>query len=83
MKKILIIEDDKNLQEGLAFSLKLEKYEILTASTIKQSMEFLQSEKIDLILLDCNLPDGSGFDLCTIIKQKEEIPILIDRKSVV
>ena len=51
MKKILIIEDDKNLQEGLAFSLKLEKYEILTASTIKQSMEFLQSEKIDLILL--------------------------------
>ena len=50
MKKILIIEDDKNLQEGLAFSLKLEKYEILTASTIKQSMEFLQSEKIDLIL---------------------------------
>ena len=47
MKKILIIEDDKNLQEGLAFSLKLEKYEILTASTIKQSMEFLQSEKID------------------------------------
>ena len=57
MKKILIIEDDKNLQEGLAFSLKLEKYEILTASTIKQSMEFLQSEKIDLILLDCNLPN--------------------------
>ena len=77
MKKILIIEDDKNLQEGLAFSLKLEKYEILTASTIKQSMEFLQSEKIDLILLDCNLPDGSGFDLCTKIKQKEEIPILM------
>lgn len=77
MKKILIIEDDKNLQEGLAFSLKLEKYEILTASTIKQSMEFLQSEKIDLILLDGNLPDGSGFDLCTKIKQKEEIPILM------
>ena len=77
MKKILIIEDDKNLQEGLAFSLKLEKYEILTASTIKQSMEFLQSEKIDLILLDCNLPDGSGFDLCTKIIQKEEIPILM------
>ena len=77
MKKILIIEDDKNLQEGLAFSLKLEKYEILTASTIKQSMEFLQSEKIDLILLDCNLPDGSVFDLCTKIKQKEEIPILM------
>ena len=77
MKKILIIEDDKNLQEGLAFSLKLEKYEILTASTIKQSMEFLQSEKIDLILLDCNLPDGSGFYLCTKIKQKEEIPILM------
>lgn len=77
MKKILIIEDDKNLQEGLAFSLKLEKYEILTASTIKQSMEFLQSEKIDLILLDCNLPDGSGFNLCTKIKQKEEIPILM------
>lgn len=70
MKKILIIEDDKNLQEGLAFSLKLEKYEILTASTIKQSMEFLQSEKIDLILLDCNLPDGSGFDLCTKINKK-------------
>lgn len=77
MKKILIIEDDKDLQEGLAFSLKLEKYEILTASTIRQSMELLRSEKVDLIVLDCNLPDGSGFDLCTKIKQKENIPILM------
>ena len=77
MKKILIIEDDKDLQEGLAFSLKLEKYEILTASRIRQSMELLRSEKVDLIVLDCNLPDGNGFDLCTKIKQKEDIPILM------
>lgn len=77
MKKILIIEDDRDLQEGLAFSLKLENYEILTASTIRQSIELLQFEKVDLIILDCNLPDGSGFEFCTKIKQKEEIPILM------
>ena len=68
MKKILIIEDDTDLQEGIAFSLNSEGYQILTADGMEEGWNIVLSEPLDLILLDCNLPDGSGFDLCIRVK---------------
>lgn len=76
MKKILIVEDDTDLQDGLSFSLLQESYETVAASTLKQAWELLDTG-IDLILLDCNLPDGSGFDFCTKVKKNYSIPILM------
>lgn len=76
MKKILIVEDDTDLQDGLSFSLLQENYETAAASTLKQAWELLDTG-IDLILLDCNLPDGSGFDFCTKVKKNYSIPILM------
>lgn len=77
MQKILIIEDDTDLREGLSFSLSCEGYGTLEAGTVKKALQILNSHDCSLVLLDCNLPDGSGFELCTRIKEKYRIPILM------
>lgn len=77
MKRILIIEDDTDLQEGLSISLQSEGYQTITADTMKEGLAIFESEGCDLILLDCNLPDGKGFDLCTRVKKSCNIPILM------
>lgn len=63
MSKILIIEDDSDLREGLVFALELEGYETAQARTLRDARALLEETPWDLLLLDCNLPDGSGFDL--------------------
>lgn len=76
-KRLLIIEDDLDLQEGLAFSMKNEGYRVLTAQSKEEGLRLVEEEGCDCILLDCNLPDGSGFDLCTEIRKRYETPILM------
>lgn len=77
MNKILIVEDDLDLQEGLSFSLQSEGYEVINADTVEQAYAIFESQGCNLILLDCNLPDGSGFELCTRIKKSYSVPILM------
>lgn len=77
MSRILIIEDDMDLREGLAYFLEKDGYEVLTAGTKRAGMESIRKALCDLILLDCNLPDGSGFDLCTEAKEYGDVPILM------
>ena len=77
MSRILIIEDDMDLQEGLTYFLEKEGYEILTAGTKKAGMEILRKGLCDLILLGCNLPDGSGFDICAEAQEYGDVPILM------
>ena len=66
-----------DLQEGLTYFLEKEGYEILTAGTKKAGMEILRKGLCDLVLLDCNLPDGSGFDICAESQEYGDIPILM------
>lgn len=77
MKKILMIEDDTDLQEGLSFALQLDHYETTCASTCREGLSFLRTGRFDLLLLDCNLPDGNGFGLCYQIRTFSQIPILM------
>ena len=77
MSRILIIEDDMDLREGHAYFLEKDGYEVLTAGTKRAGMEIIRKALCDLILLDCNLPDGSGFDLCTEAKECGDAPILM------
>lgn len=77
MSRILIIEDDIDLQEGLGFSLQTEGYQVMAAATVEEGLKIFHQQSCDMILLDCNLPDGNGFDLCSAIKREQDIPILM------
>lgn len=76
MNKILIIEDDKNLNEGIAMTLESPDFAILRAENLAQGREAVKRERPDLILLDVNLPDGNGFDFCRELRQESQIPII-------
>ena len=74
MKKILIIEDDKNLNKGLSIALEKE-YEIISLNTISEAKKYI--DRADLILLDMNLPDGDGLEIIKYTRQTSSIPIII------
>ncbi|MGO1819202.1 MAG: response regulator transcription factor [Senegalia sp. (in: firmicutes)] len=76
METILLVEDDKALAMGIEFSLKEKGYKVYSSTTISESKEIYEKEKIDLILLDINLPDGSGYDLCKYIRKISDVPII-------
>ncbi|MDO4170038.1 MAG: response regulator transcription factor [Lachnospiraceae bacterium] len=76
MKRILVIEDDWNLNQGICYALQKEKYALCSAHSIKEAKEIYQKEDIDLILLDVNLPDGEGFSFCKWVKKQKEVPVL-------
>lgn len=76
---VLIVEDDPIIVEALTLSLTQEGYEVCAAGTLAQARALLQGprrETITLCLLDVMLPDGSGLDLCTEIRQWSDLPIL-------
>lgn len=71
--KILIVEDDKSLNNGIALSLSGD--DTVEAYSIKDAYRLLD-DSIDLIILDINLPDGSGLDFCRQIRKTSSIPII-------
>ena len=77
MNRLLIVEDDKTLLEGLGYILEELEYVVITAQTIKDDFKLIEKENIDLILLDCNLPDGSGYDFCETIRDSFHGKVLI------
>ncbi|MFC0905576.1 response regulator transcription factor [Clostridium sp. MT-14] len=76
MYRLLLVEDDSALAAGIEFTLKDEGYEVLTVSTIKDTKKIMEDKEIHLIILDINLPDGSGYDLCKYIRSKSDVPIV-------
>ncbi|MBU5317363.1 response regulator transcription factor [Clostridium bornimense] len=77
MNNILLIEDDMDLQEGLCFSLNMDGYKIDSAKTRKEGEILICKNDYELIIMDCNLPDGNGFEMCRNIRKKSQIPILM------
>lgn len=78
MKKILIIEDDLNIQIGLKDNLELEKYEVLTETDGQAGLNTAFSKSPDLIILDLMLPTKNGYDICRELRQAgKNTPILM------
>ncbi len=77
MEKLLIIEDDRDLREGLEFAFSAEGYEVLGAGSVEKARGCLREADCKGIILDCGLPDGNGFDFCQEIRHTSEIPILM------
>ncbi|CAB1246655.1 response regulator transcription factor [Clostridium sp. WLY-B-L2] len=76
MYRLLLVEDDSALAAGIEFTLKDEGYEVLTVSTVKDTKKIMEDKEFHLIILDINLPDGSGYDLCKYIRSKSDVPIV-------
>lgn len=76
MGKILIVEDDKILNRGVAFALKKEGYEVISAFSKEEGHSYIFNGGIDFLLLDINLPDGNGLELCREIRNASNFPIV-------
>lgn len=75
--KILIIEDDAGLCRGISFALSHESYKTVSAKSKKDGWELFQKEQPDAVILDLNLPDGDGIELCHLIRTKSEVPVIM------
>ena len=71
--KLLVVEDDRALNQGIALSFGSET--VVQAFSVKEA-EKLFDDSIDLVILDVNLPDGSGLDLCREIRKSSSVPII-------
>lgn len=76
MKKIMIVEDDKSIVLGLEYFLKQEGYDIIICYDVKAALKAVETEKYDLALIDISLPDGNGYDVCSAIRRKGDIPVI-------
>ena len=78
MNKLLLLEDDISLIDGLNYSLKKNGFDIDVVRTVEEAKQHLtQIEKYDLLILDVTLPDGTGFEICERVrKQNTQIPII-------
>lgn len=76
-KKIMILEDDEDLAEGISLSLDGDNIEFTLCKTISEAEKALVCNKFDLLILDINLPDGSGLTLCREIRKTSNIPVAI------
>lgn len=76
MHKLLLVEDDEPLAIGIEFTLKDAGYEVSRTSTVEGAKEIFAKEQFNLIILDINLPDGNGYDLCKYIREKSDVPVL-------
>ena len=73
--KILIVEDDPLIQEGLRISLASEGAVLTAASSAAEAKTCLDDD-YDICILDVMLPDGTGYDICRLIRQKGDTPII-------
>ena len=75
--KILVVEDDPIIQEGLRLALEQEGCDILAAESVNRAKQGLHENRdIDLCLLDIMLPDGTGYEVCTEIRAQGDIPVI-------
>ena len=76
MQKILVVEDDLTLSQGIEFTLIKEGYAVKVCSNLAEARYWLKEETFQMILQDVMLPDGNGFELCKEIRQSSQIPII-------
>lgn len=77
MCKILLLEDDVSLLDGLIYSLEKNGFSLDVARTVGEAKSYLSKRKYDMLLLDVTLPDGTGFDICEHVRKKgSDVPII-------
>ena len=74
--KVFLVEDDDAIGMGLKYSLEKEGYEAGLFKSKSEALNNWKTGEYDLCILDINLPDGNGYDVCKFIKEKEDVPVI-------
>lgn len=76
MKRIFLVEDDREIAKNLSLLLHAEGFMTAHAKTKAEASEKLAEQKFDLALVDISLPDGNGYAVCTEIREQQDIPVI-------
>lgn len=76
MIRILLIENDIRIAQGIQLFLEGEGFQVKMTDMAGQAMELLKSEDFQLVILDVTLPDGNGFELFEETKARKELPVI-------
>lgn len=74
--RIFGLEDDEAIGIGLSYTLESEKYEVTLVKTVAEAKKTVENEEFDLYILDLTLPDGNGYEVCSLIKSKGDLPVI-------
>ena len=74
--RILLVEDDTSLIDGLEYTLVKNGFNVRVAQTVQEALLLFEKDSFDLLLLDLTLPDGTGFDICRSVRRHSEVPII-------
>lgn len=80
MKQVIVVEDDKDIRELIAYILTSEQFAVESCANVSEFTERIEKVRPNLILLDIMLPDGNGVDLCRRLYRDErtkDIPIVL------
>lgn len=81
-RRILVVEDEYSINDGLTFALRKEGYEVRGVFNGKEALELVENFKPDLVLLDLMLPDMDGFDICKEISKNSYVIMLTARGEI-
>ncbi len=74
--RIFLLEDDDAIGVGLTYSLEKQSYVVTHVKTCEEAQKEWVHDKYDLAILDINLPDGNGYDICKMIKKDSDVPVI-------
>src|SRR5438105_2518319 len=77
MTRILVVDDDANIRNVIEFVLEREGYEVITGVDGAEALEKVDQESPQLIILDANMPNVDGFEVCRRVRTKSMIPIMM------
>jgi len=77
MTRLLVVEDEESFREAMTFMLHKECFEVVTADDGKAALETFDRTAPDLVLLDLMLPGMSGTEVCRVLRQKSNVPIIM------
>ena len=76
MVRVLLVEDDPILNEGLAHAIRNLGYQVDGVKSVRDAMVSFRENPYDLLVLDIALPDGDGFEICRAVRQSSAVPII-------
>ena len=76
-KKVLVVDDEKLIVKGIRYSLEQDGMSVEVAYDGRQALEMAQANVYDVILLDVMLPELNGFEVCQMIREFSDVPIIM------